>query len=231
MNWQVRSLLRSLPWPLHIPIRFSASSILALSSYWGRRARLVALFSLAMWVMVGLSGAPTWAQVVSSGETTTVAALWSRASFPVENFQTYTSPFGPRTDPFTGQVRNHYGLDMAAPLGSYIRSWWSGTVLWVTDEGACGTAIAIQSGDWTHIYCHMQGHVEQDGRGYYLIDREGGIQLWESQSVPTGARIGRVGMTGRTNGPHLHWALKYRGEWTDPAVVLRAMYAGQRAAL
>jgi hypothetical protein len=91
--------------------------------------------------------------------------------------------------------------------------------------------LPSNQGDWTHIYCHMQGHVQQDGRGHFLTDREGGIQIWEGQPVPAGARIGRVGMTGRTNGPHLHWGLKYKGEWTDPAFVLRAMYASQRAAL
>ncbi|NEO61799.1 MAG: M23 family metallopeptidase, partial [Moorea sp. SIO4G2] len=37
-------------------------------------------------------------------------------------------------------------------------------------------------------------------------------------------RIGRVGMTGRTTGPHLHWGLKYGKQYVDPAQVLRAMY-------
>jgi murein DD-endopeptidase MepM/ murein hydrolase activator NlpD len=232
MHWQVRSSPQAFPWP---PTRFlwlRSNPLNSLHNRLWRRAGLVTLFSLVLSAIIGFNGFPGFAQVGSpGGTTTTVAALWSRASFPVENFQTYTSPFGPRTDPFTGEVRNHYGLDLAAPLGSYIRNWWSGSVLWVTDEGACGTAIAIQSGDWTHIYCHMQGHVQQDGRGHFLTDREGGIQIWEGQPVPAGARIGRVGMTGRTNGPHLHWGLKYKGEWTDPAFVLRAMYASQRAAL
>jgi murein DD-endopeptidase MepM/ murein hydrolase activator NlpD len=159
------------------------------------------------------------------------AALWTRASFPVENFQTYTSPFGYRSDPYNGGQRFHYGLDLAAPNGSYIRNWWAGEVLWVEDEGACGTSIAVKSGDWTHIYCHMQGHVEGSGNGKTLIDRDGGIQLRQGQGVPAGARIGRVGMTGRTTGPHLHWGLKYQDNWVDPALVLRAMYVGQQAAL
>ncbi|WP_017297241.1 M23 family metallopeptidase [Nodosilinea nodulosa] len=159
------------------------------------------------------------------------AALWTRASFPVENFQTYTSPFGYRNDPYGGGSRFHYGLDMAAPSGSYIRNWWAGNVLWVEGDGACGTSIAIKSGDWTHIYCHMQGRVEGSGPSKVLVDRDGGIQLRPGQSIPAGARIGRVGMTGRTTGPHLHWGLKYQDNWVDPALVLRAMYVGQQAAL
>jgi murein DD-endopeptidase MepM/ murein hydrolase activator NlpD len=157
---------------------------------------------------------------------------WSGASFPVENFQTYTSPFGYRRSPTGSYSREfHYGLDLAAPEGSYIRNWWSGTVVEVSDNSNCGTSVVIESGHWLHIYCHMQGHVERDSQGRYLIDRSGGIQIWEGQEVAAGSRIGRVGMTGRTTGPHLHWGLKYDGNWVDPALVLRAMYAEQRAAV
>ncbi|MCY7278981.1 MAG: M23 family metallopeptidase, partial [Phormidesmis sp. CAN_BIN44] len=120
------------------------------------------------------------------------------------------------------------GLDMAAPEGSYIRSWWTGKVVEVSDNTACGTSIVIQSGDWEHVYCHMNGRVKTDGNGKYLSDRSGGIQIWEGQMIPAGARIGRVGMTGRTTGPHLHWGLKYARQLVDPAMVLRAMYAEQK---
>jgi murein DD-endopeptidase MepM/ murein hydrolase activator NlpD len=154
---------------------------------------------------------------------------WQNASFPVENFQTYTSPFGYRSSPYGGGgTQFHRGLDMAAPEGSYVRSWWRGEVVEVSDNSACGTSVVIQSGEWEHIYCHMQGHVERDASGKrYMIDRGGGIQIWEGQTVPAGTRIGRVGMTGRTTGPHLHWGLKYANQWVDPALVLRAMYAEQ----
>lgn len=157
-----------------------------------------------------------------------VGGTWQGASFPVENFQGYTSPFGYRRSP-DGAVNQefHRGLDMAAPEGSYIRSWWAGKVVEVSDNSACGTSIVIQSGEWEHIYCHMKGRAETDRNGKYLSDRNGGLQIWEGQMIPAGARIGRVGMTGRTTGPHLHWALKYARQWVDPAMVLRAMYAEQ----
>lgn len=156
---------------------------------------------------------------------------WTMASFPVENFLAYTSPFGYRASATGGYGSEfHSGLDMAAPEGSYIRNWWTGQVVEVSDNTACGTAIKIQSGDWTHVYCHMQGHAETSASGRYLIDREGGIQIWEGQQVPTGARIGRVGMSGRTTGPHLHWGVKYANEYIDPARVLKAMYNQQAGA-
>lgn len=157
------------------------------------------------------------------------AQMWANASFPVEQFQAYTSPFGYRSSP-TGGYRQefHYGLDIAAPQQSYIRNWWAGTVIEVSDGGSCGTSVVIQSGDWTHMYCHMQGHVEISGGVSSLVDRDGGIQLWEGQQIIAGDRIGRVGMTGRTTGPHLHWGLKYQGNWVDPAWVLQAMAASHQ---
>ncbi|MGB3516307.1 MAG: M23 family metallopeptidase [Elainellaceae cyanobacterium] len=156
---------------------------------------------------------------------------WLSASFPVEDFQTYTSPFGYRGSPTGGYNREfHYGLDLAAPEGSYIRSWWSGEVVEVSDDSNCGTSVVIESGPWLHIYCHMQGYVESDGEGRYMSDRSGGLQIREGQTITAGSRIGRVGMTGRTTGPHLHWGLKYDNSWVDPALVLRAMYASQQTA-
>ncbi|MEO1296569.1 MAG: M23 family metallopeptidase [Cyanobacteria bacterium J06636_16] len=160
-----------------------------------------------------------------------VEDVWSQASFPVENFQAYTSPFGYRQDPYNGGQRFHYGLDLAAPSGSYIRNWWQGQVIEVSDDSACGTSVVVQSGNWWHIYCHMHGYTASDANGRYLVDSEGNLQIREGQYLDTGARIGRVGMTGRTTGPHLHWGLKYEGTWVDPALVLRAMYSSQRTAV
>lgn len=153
---------------------------------------------------------------------------WRGASFPVENFRGYSSPFGYRRSATGGSNWEfHGGLDLAAPQGSYIRSWWAGKVVKVADKSACGTHIIIQSGQWEHKYCHMKGHVEAAGGDRYLVDREGGLQIQEGQVLGAGTRIGRVGMTGRTTGPHLHWGLKYGSNYVDPALVLRAMYAQQ----
>ena len=157
-----------------------------------------------------------------------IASTWQNASFPLENFQTYTSPYGYRISPINGQRQFHRGLDMAAPLGSYVRNWWAGQVVSLSDHTGCGTMIKISSGPWTHHYCHLMGRVQISGNRRYLIDRQGGILLWEGQQVPAGARIARVGMTGRTTGPHLHWELLYGGQYIDPALVLRQMYAQRR---
>jgi murein DD-endopeptidase MepM/ murein hydrolase activator NlpD len=156
-----------------------------------------------------------------------VSAAWANGSFPVENFQSYTSPFGYRVSPVTGERQFHNGLDLAAPRGSYIRSWWGGKVTSLSDNTACGTSITIQSGEWQHVYCHMEGYVDDSRNGKFIIDREGGIQLALGQIIPAGARIGRIGMTGRTTGPHLHWVLKHNGGYVDPALVLKEMFKRQ----
>lgn len=154
---------------------------------------------------------------------------WRTASFPVESFQGYTSPFGYRRSATGGSgTEFHRGLDLAAPEGSYIRNWWTGRVIEVSGHTACGTSVVIQSGEWQHVYCHLKGRIERDERGPYVSDRSGGIRIWQGQEVQAGERIGRVGMTGRTTGPHLHWGLKYAGQLVDPAVVLQAMYTEQR---
>lgn len=153
---------------------------------------------------------------------------WHYGSFPVENFQSYTSGFGYRRGATGGsRWEFHRGLDLAAPKGSYIRNWWAGRVAKVSSDRLCGTSIVVQSGKWQHVYCHMEGSIATENGQRYLDDRAGGIRLREGQEVATGTRIGRVGMTGRTTGPHLHWGVKYDKDWIDPGLILRAMYDQQ----
>ena len=156
-----------------------------------------------------------------------VSVIWEKGSFPVENFQSYTSGFGYRTSPVTGKRQFHNGLDLAAPRGSYIRNWWGGQASELSEGDACGTSISIQSGEWEHVYCHLEGHIEDSDGGKYLIDADGGIQIIEGQDIPVGARIGRIGMSGSTTGPHLHWVLKHNGGYVDPALVLKEMFKRQ----
>ncbi|MEB3256506.1 MAG: M23 family metallopeptidase [Synechococcaceae cyanobacterium] len=151
------------------------------------------------------------------------AAGWLRGVFPVASFAGYTSPFGMRTHPLSGDSRQHYGIDIAGPLGSPVRSWWHGTVIEVIRDGGCGNGLTIRSGNYEHVYCHLAGAVED---GWY---RSGAVLLRAGQRVRAGQVIGHIGLTGSTTGPHLHWGIRYRGDWMDPARVLRAMAASRRA--
>lgn len=149
---------------------------------------------------------------------------WKSASFPVDNFQAYTSKFGYRTNPVTGKRQFHPGIDLAAPIGSNIRAWWGGYIVGLSGDSACGTSVIIKSGGWTQIYCHLHGYIQRYQGNTYLVDRQGGITLKLGQAVGTGMRIGRVGMSGRTTGPHLHWGLKYNDRYVNPSSVLEQMY-------
>lgn len=188
-------------------------------------AMILFMTGLSLAVMLAIPSPHKNTNALEVAANSAVNNLWQKGSFPVENFQDYSSGFGYREYPYQGF---HYGLDLAAPQGSYIRSWWSGKVVEVWSDSTCGTGIIIQSGNWKHIYCHLKGDVLSADDRPYLLDRDGGIQLWQGQQVLTGQRIARVGMSGRTNGPHLHWGLKYANEWVDPALVLKAMYNSGR---
>jgi murein DD-endopeptidase MepM/ murein hydrolase activator NlpD len=181
-----------------------------------------AFLGLGLTLGLNTTGLPVQSVEIDRGQviqSMPMAAMsgWDSASFPVENFVEYTSRFGPRAGGY------HYGLDLAAPYGSYIRNWWAGQVVEVWEDNRCGTGVVIESGYWEHIYCHVQGRVGTHQGRPYLMDQGGGILLWEGQMVNTGDRIARVGMTGRTSGPHLHWGLKYAGQWVDPSMILLAM--------
>lgn len=151
------------------------------------------------------------------------AGSWRLGAFPVASFAGYTSAFGMRVHPLRGDVRPHYGLDIAAPLGSPVRSWWGGMVQEVIHDGGCGVGLLVRSGAYEHIYCHLAG------RGSGGVYRSGSVQLRVGQRVRTAQVIGHVGMSGSTTGPHLHWGLRHGGRWIDPARVLRAMARARQA--
>lgn len=193
------------------------------------RAKMLflAVMTLVAVVLLQWQPEPVVAQD-DNGVQIATGSSWQGASFPVEAFQSYSSPFGYRTSPTGEPTREfHSGLDIVAPMGSYVRNWWSGKVVAVVNDDRCGVGLVVESGAWEHIYCHMLGDVNSASGEDYLIDREGGILIRDGQYIPAGARIGRVGMSGRSTGPHLHWGMRYNGEWYDPALVLRAMYGEQ----
>ncbi|MEY3928628.1 MAG: hypothetical protein RLZZ516_338 [Cyanobacteriota bacterium] len=146
---------------------------------------------------------------------------WAQGVFPVSRFVGYTSQFGQRNGS-GGQPETHTGLDIAAPLGSAVRSWWSGRVQAVLNNSSCGVGLVIRSGDYEHTYCHLGGRTVS---GEY---RSGAVRLRAGSSVRGGQTIGHVGISGRSSGPHLHWAVSWRGRWLNPGHILRAMVAARQ---
>ncbi|MCU0527945.1 MAG: M23 family metallopeptidase [Cyanobium sp. Prado107] len=179
-------------------------------------------------IATALGGLITGALVLHGGplqlQPVQARSMWNRGVFPVVSFAGYTSHFGTRTGPW-GAVEPHYGLDIAAPMGSPIRNWWGGVVESVINDGTCGLGLVIRSGDYEHIYCHLSGSVSG---GVY---RSGPVAIRAGQAIRTGELIGHVGVTGRSTGPHLHWGMRFRNAWMDPALVLRAMARARQGAV
>jgi murein DD-endopeptidase MepM/ murein hydrolase activator NlpD len=168
-------------------------------------------------LMLGLLGALQLPAAAAQAK-----GAWHLGVFPVTEFLSYTSHYGSRIGP-GGSAEWHHGLDIAAPLGTSIRSWWTGVVQDLINDDRCGVGLVIRSGDYEHVYCHLAGRVEAGSL------RSGPVTLVPGQRLRAGQPIGQVGMSGRTTGPHLHWGLRYRGSWLDPARILRAMVESRRA--
>jgi murein DD-endopeptidase MepM/ murein hydrolase activator NlpD len=132
-------------------------------------------------------------------------ALGELFASPVRGSYRLTSGFGYRADPFTGVKQHHNGLDMAAPLGTPVRSTMSGRVVTTAWSNIYGNYIIINHGNG---YQTLYGHLSK-------------IQVQKDQAVNQGTQIGLVGSTGYSTGPHLHFTVYRNGKLINPATVLR----------
>ena len=124
--------------------------------------------------------------------------------FPLQNYR-LTSSFGPRQNPITGNVVVHQGLDLAAPEGTGVFAAADGVVIEVGEDPVYGIYVIISHGDrWTSLYGHLQK-----------------VETILRSTVKSGSLIGRVGSTGQSTGPHLHFELRQNGRALDPAGRLR----------
>ncbi|MEY2443369.1 MAG: hypothetical protein QOJ46_2795 [bacterium] len=106
---------------------------------------------------------------------------------------------GTKTSGF-GDGRNHAGIDLAAPIGTAVRAAACGTVNSAGTQSGYGTIICIRhSTAFVTCYAHLSSMAVSKGT-----------------VVTRGQVIGRVGMTGRTSGPHLHFETRVDGKARDP---------------
>ncbi len=117
-----------------------------------------------------------------------------------------TSPFGYRADPFLGRPALHSGVDLAQGYGAEIRATGAGRVTHAGSMGGYGIMVEIDHGNGlTTRYAHMSEALVEEG-----------------QDVAKGAVLGRIGSSGRSTGPHLHYEVRVDGEPVDPERYLRA---------
>ncbi len=125
---------------------------------------------------------------------------------PLEGEIDLASGFGVRQDPFTGSPAMHPGLDIHAEIGNPVRASADGTVTAAGWSGGYGRVVDVDHGNgFSTRYAHLSA-----------------IEVRVGQSVKTGQIVGKVGSTGRSTGPHLHYETRLRGEPVDPQKFLRA---------
>lgn len=119
---------------------------------------------------------------------------------PLE-FSRVTSGFNPRRfHPVLKTRRPHNGTDFGAPSGTPVRSVADGVVTYAGRNGGHGNFVKIKHDDITETsYSHLSA-----------------ITVRKGQRVTQGATVGRVGTTGLSTGPHLHYQMWQRGRFIDP---------------
>ena len=120
--------------------------------------------------------------------------------WPTPGIYYVSSGFGTRFDPFTGELKTHTGIDIAAPLGTPVLSVKSGIVINAGYTSGYGNLVIIDHGAGiSTYYAHLSS-----------------ITVNKNQQVVKGQQIGKVGSTGRSTGPHLHFEVRVNGKPTDP---------------
>ena len=113
-----------------------------------------------------------------------------------------SSGFGPRADPFTGRRRFHRGVDIAAPRGTPVRATQGGRVAAVGRGAVLGNYIIVSH--FLAGYSSLYGHLDR-------------IYVGRGEVVRRGETVGRVGSTGRSTGPHLHFEIRRGNIQLNPA--------------
>jgi murein DD-endopeptidase MepM/ murein hydrolase activator NlpD len=125
---------------------------------------------------------------------------------PIDGEIDLVSSFGVRLDPFSGSPAMHTGLDIHGEIGESVRATADGTVSAAGWSGGYGRSVDIDHGNGlSSRYAHLSS-----------------IDVRVGQSVKSGQIIGRLGTSGRSTGPHLHYETRIRGEAVDPQRFLRA---------
>lgn len=130
---------------------------------------------------------------------TGVARGWGRFLWPARGV--FTSGFGYRRHPIFGIRRLHTGQDIAAPRGAPVLAAADGRVMYTGWFGGYGKIVILDHGDGVStLYAHLSAILVRSGA-----------------AVRRGQPIGRVGSTGYSTGPHVHFEIRINGRPINPA--------------
>jgi len=116
-----------------------------------------------------------------------------------------TSKFGVRENPFgTEATETHKGIDIRGPMGGQVKATAKGTVEFAGQKSGFGNCIIVQHGNG---FKTLYGHLSK-------------ILVTRGQQIDIGQKIGLIGSTGRSTGPHLHYEIVHYGAKVDPASFL-----------
>lgn len=116
-----------------------------------------------------------------------------------------TSNFGYRTDPFTGRAAFHAGIDIGGNLGDPVYAAGAGKVITADKDSSHGKYIVIEHpGGLQSWYLHLNA-----------------IGVSAGETVTKGQKIGGLGSSGRSTGPHLHFEIVKGGQAIDPMPYLK----------
>jgi murein DD-endopeptidase MepM/ murein hydrolase activator NlpD len=159
------------------------------------------------------NNAPVFDKAVSSVERSLIVESRLRQEVPFAPVRRpligeaeVSSPFGYRPDPFLGRPALHPGVDLVQAYGSTVKATGAGRVVHAGPMGGYGNMVEIDHGNGLAT---RYGHMSE-------------ILVEEGQEVEAGAALGRLGSTGRSTGPHLHYEVRVDGEPVDPTRFLRA---------
>lgn len=121
-------------------------------------------------------------------------------TWPAPGYTRITSPYGQRTHPIFGGSSFHYGIDIGAPMGAKIVAADSGTVLFAGTMTGYGKVVILDHGNGrSTLYAHTSV-----------------LMVSNNQKVTKGQQIAKVGNSGWSTGPHLHFEFRINGAKQNP---------------
>ena len=152
------------------------------------------------------NGFPEFEHCAETPDLLTVLLTEPPSIFPVDlgDEVKLHSGFGQRMHPLFKVKKFHRGVDFVAPMGAPVYATADGTVSYAKEQGKMGLVVQItHDSTFQSRYAHL-----------------GEILVKENQVVKRGDLIARVGSTGMSTGPHLHYEVKKDGEFVDPSTYL-----------